>query len=225
MPVVDQGYLGSCVGCAVASMHGYVRGVAQRSRLQIYYEARRLQGWQEWDTGAFIRDGVKVIATLGAGREAWWPYVETKFAEDPPLTVDRDALLRRIFTYYRLQSRTDYRKCLAQGFPFVIGFTVYDRFMNSRTALTGIVPMPVSTEKPQGGHAVTVIGYDSKFRDSVWAKDAVAQGFPLVDIPEDVYIVRNSWGVNWGHRGDFAIDARYLDLPYYASDAWTIRCP
>lgn len=219
--VFDQGMLGSCVGNSVASLHAYVREVAPRSRLQIYYEARRLIGETNIDAGAYIRDGIKVIANLGAGREVWWKYDESKVFVDPPLTVDRDALLRRIFSYYRLESRSDFRQCLVQGFPFVIGFSVFENFFSAGVQSHGVVPMPdFSREGMYGGHAVMVYGYDTRFRESAWGQEAIRAG---ANVPNDVYLVRNSWGDTWGRSGDFAVDAAYFENTYLADDAWTVR--
>lgn len=223
IPVFDQGQLGSCVGCSVGTMHSYERRVVPRSKLQIYYEARRLQGWEQWDTGAYIRDAIKVIANLGAGRESWWPYDVSKFDVDPPIKVDRDALLRRIFSYWSLEGREDYRDCLASGHPFVIGTTLYTNFLNWRTWNHGIVGLPGGRDIPEGGHAYLVYGYDENFRSSEWAQNRVMAGFPPDMVPEDVYLCRNSWGTEWGYRGDFAIDARHIDLLAFSDDAWTIR--
>lgn len=223
IPVFDQGNIGSCVANAGSSLFAFVRGVAPRSRLQLYYEIRRLLGLTEEDSGGFNRDVMKVMSTLGAGRESWWPYDVSKFKVDPPLKVDRDALLRKIFTYYRLGGATDYKVCLAEGFPFIIGFSVYTNFLLPITELHGIVPWPRRNEQFEGGHAVTVYGYDDDFRSSDWARTAVLNGFPKDLVPERVYIVRNSWGIEWGRGGDFAIDAHYLEHPWLADDAWTCR--
>ena len=66
------------------------------------------------------------------------------------------------------------KQCLASGFPFVIGFQVYQSFESDQVASTGIVPMPdVNNEQLLGGHAVLVVGYDDS---NQW------------------FIVRNSWG-------------------------------
>ena len=222
-PVIDQGYLGSCVGCSVAVLHAHVRGVVPRSALQIYYEARRIIGETEIDEGAYIRDGIKVVSQLGAGRATWWPYVEENVFVDPPLKVDRDALKRRVFGYHRIVTSNDMRTCLAAGFPFVIGFTVYTGFLSERTAKTGIAAWPLSGERPVGGHAVCVYGYDDDFRNSTEAHNARLMGWDDRYIPEKAYLVRNSWGIEWGSTGNFAIDARYLEHPYLADDAWTIR--
>lgn len=223
IPVIDQLDLGSCVGCSVAHLHAYERRVVPRSKLQIYYEARRLQGWENQDTGAYIRDAIKVVANLGAGRESWWPYDISKFAVDPPTKVDRDALLRRIFSYWALEGRQQYRTCLASGHPFVIGSMLYSNFGEELAWNYGIVNMPTGATYEWGGHAYLVVGYDSQFHESEWAEWAVSQGVQLTSIPQDVYICRNTWGIDWGRRGDFVVPADYIDMLVFSDDAWTIR--
>jgi len=42
------------------------------------------------------------------------------------------------------------RSCLADGFPFVFGFTVYESFESQEVAKTGVVPLPNPDEKVMG---------------------------------------------------------------------------
>jgi hypothetical protein len=181
----------------------------------------------EVDSGCYPRDCMKVLAQLGAGRESWWPYKDDgeTFKVDPPLKVDRDALLRRIMTYYRLNTGGDFRTCLLQNHPFMAGITVYTDFVEygGKVEKFGIVPLPQAYERAQGGHAVLVIGYDNDFINSDWAKAAVAAGYPIHMVPKRVYIVRNSWSPQWGNKGDFAIDADYLENWRLCGDCWTQR--
>ncbi len=211
----NQFNIGSCVANAVGAMFCFVRNVFPRSRLQMYYEARRLINMTEVDSGCYIRDMMKVTSQLGAGRETWWPYDVNKFKIDPPLKVDRDALLRRIMTYYRVQGREEFRRCLLENHPFATGIAIYDSFYTPNAERFGIIPTPQRTEKSHGGHAILCIGYDDDFINSAWAKEAVAAGYPLHGIPKQVYIMRNSW--------DFAIDAAYVENPYLCRDSWTQR--
>jgi C1A family cysteine protease len=92
--------------------------------------------------------------------------------------------------------------CLASGFPFVFGFTCYESFEGEKVAKTGILPMPGSSEKVVGGHAVLCVGYDDKAR---------------------MFTIRNSWGTSWGLKGYFKMPYSYLTNPRLASDLWTIR--
>jgi hypothetical protein len=210
-PVFDQLETNSCTGNAAATMMGLVSGLALRSRLHLYYEARRMIGETDRDEGAYLRDVAKALATLGAGRETWWKFDPKNICVDPPVRLDEDAADHVPVSYHRLEGRDEFRQCLAHGFPFIIGISCYDRLFTQQTADTGILPYPRTTEKMQGGHAVCIIGYDSEFQNSDWAKEAMAKGFPYAEIPNDVYIVRNSWSADWGYHGSFAIAARYLE--------------
>jgi len=92
--------------------------------------------------------------------------------------------------------------CLASGFPFVFGFSVYESFESAAVGKSGIVPMPASSEKQLGGHAVLAVGYDDR---------------------DQRFIVRNSWGPKWGMRGYFTMPYAYVTDSNLADDLWTIR--
>jgi C1A family cysteine protease len=92
------------------------------------------------------------------------------------------------------------QSCLAEGYPFVFGFTVFESFQ----AITknGMMPMPKPKEQRLGGHAVMAVGYD----------DA-----------KKMFIVRNSWTKNWGDQGYFYMPYSYISDTNRADDFWTIR--
>jgi C1A family cysteine protease len=208
-PVYDQGQLGSCTANAIAGAVQFdeIRsGIAPTwtpSRLFIYYNERALEGTVSADSGAQIRDGIKVIAKLGVCPESDWPYDITKFAEKPPATAYGDADHDRIGAYQRLnQSLAQFKACVASGFMFVFGFTVFSSFETPDVNGTGVIPLPQPSESSIGGHAVGCVGYD----------DAKA-----------AFIIRNSWGAGWGVAGYGFMPYAYMLDPGLAADFWTIQ--
>jgi len=92
--------------------------------------------------------------------------------------------------------------CLASGYPFVFGFTVYESFESQHVVTTGVVSMPAAGEKVLGGHAVVAVGYDDTTQR---------------------FIVRNSWGPGWGKGGYFTMPYAYLTDSNLSDDFWTVR--
>jgi len=212
-PVYDQGQLGSCTANAIGAALEFSEmqegdPPSVPSRLFIYYNERVIEGTVNSDSGAEIRDGIKSVATVGAAPETDWPYEIAKFAEKPPQKAYDDAPMDRAVNYQRvLRDRLQLRACLASGYPFVFGFTVYESFESQEVADTGVVPMPEPGERAIGGHAVLAIGYD------------LGKKLPGSLMME----VRNSWGPDWGDQGHFWMHMIYLTDPNLASDFWTIR--
>ena len=207
-PVYNQGALGSCTANAVAAAIEFER-IKQKlsdfvpSRLFIYYNERVIENSVRSDSGAQLRDGIKTVASIGACPEPEWPYVIAKFATKPPQRAYNDAKLDRAVSYQSLvQDLSQMKGCLASGYPFVFGFTVYQSFESATVARTGHAPMPGWSERPIGGHAVMAVGYDDAFQ---W------------------FIVRNSWGKGWGMNGYFTLPYSYLIQGGLSQDFWTIR--
>lgn len=217
--VYDQGELGSCTANAIAAAHqfeqmkqGCIGGARSPlragssfvpSRLFIYYNERDMEGTPNENSGAMIRDGIKSVVKQGVCTEFAWPYDIQKFAVKPRPGCYTDALNHQVTSYQRVvQIMDQMRGCLADGFPFVFGFSVYESFESATVARTGKVPMPKAGEKLLGGHAVMAVGYDDS---------------------QKRFIVRNSWGLNWGIKGYFTMPYDYLLNSDLAADFWTIR--
>lgn len=204
-PVEDQGQLGSCTANAMAGNIEFLENLSgqsfeDKSRLFIYYNERALEGHVNEDSGAMLRDGIKVCAKYGACDEEIWPYNIKKFAAAPSVKAYTDGLQHKIVSYHRILALDEMRLCLAQGFPFVFGFAVYESFETQKVASTGIVNMPGKSERMLGGHAVMAAGYNDKTKR---------------------FLVRNSWGKDWGMDGYFTMPYKYLQT--LADDFWTIR--
>lgn len=208
-PVYMQDQLNSCTANAIGAAVEFEmmkQGDANSftpSRLFIYYNERGLENTIATDCGAHIRDGMKCVNQIGFCPEYMWPYYIQNVSVRPPYGSYLDALNNKVVSYHRVQQTLQHMKaCLAQGYPFVFGFTIYESFESNEVAKTGILNMPKPNEKCNGGHAVLAVGYDDKLKR---------------------FIVRNSWSEKWGMKGYFTIPYDYLLSENLANDFWTIR--
>jgi len=205
--VEDQGGLGSCTANALTGALELLErkdkvSFLDFSRLFIYYNERVIGHSTKYDSGAMLRDGIKTLAKQGVCSEKKWPYIESRFIMKPNAACYKEALEHQITSYHRIMTLDEMRACLAEGFPFVFGFTVYESFESQQVAKTGVVQMPKPDERVVGGHAVLAVGYnDAKKR----------------------FIVRNSWGDSWGMKGYFTMPYDYLTDRNLSDDFWTIR--
>ena len=219
--VYDQGQIGSCTANAIAAAIEFDRKKQKLrdfipSRLFIYYNERSIERSVPLDNGAQLRDGIKSVAKQGTCPETKWAYDDTpadpstnlwpsgaKPRQKPPRLCYKEAKKFRAVSYQRVDRTLSQMKgCLADGFPFVFGFTVYDSFESAAVAKTGVLQMPKPREGVVGGHAVLAVGYDDK---------------------AERFTVRNSWGTRWGKRGYFTMPYSYLLTDNLSDDFWTIR--
>ena len=213
-PVYNQGALGSCTANALGAAFQVSQKLQGKttwmpSRLFLYYNERIAINTTASDSGAFLRDGIKSLNKAGICKEKEWTYDDdpapgAKFSVKPPKVCYTNAVQNLILSYQRLSNNINTLKgCLAEGFPFVFGFTVYESFMSQKVKNNGIMPMPnFNTEKVVGGHAIMAVGFDD-------AKQAL--------------LIRNSWGNTWGISGYFWMPYAYVSNNNLADDFWTIR--
>lgn len=208
-PVYRQGHLNTCTANAIAAALEFEQ-MRQRqrafrpSRLFIYYNERVLERTVKHDAGAMLRNGIKSVAKWGAPPEyPHWPYLHWRFPEKPPRKVYNEAKKHQAVLYQRLGRDIGHlRACLAQGWPFVFGIAVFERFESKDVARHGRLSMPKRRERDLGGHAVMAVGYDH---------------------PRKLFVLRNSWGPRWGMKGYFTAPYAYLLDENLTADFWTIR--
>jgi C1A family cysteine protease len=206
-PIENQGSLGSCTGQAIAGAiellnkrNGNHRDI---SRLFIYYYERLILGTVNYDSGAYIRDGIKATNHYGASLESYWPYDIKKFKQEPIHEAKADALNRKVTRYERITNFNSCIDAISNGYPVIMGFHVYSSFMSMNVARTGIMPYPnTKRERLLGGHAVLLVGYNKT---------------------KKVFIARNSWGTSWGDRGYFYMPFSVVTNTSMSSDYWIIK--
>ena len=201
-PVEEQRQLGSCTAQAVVGayelltkMH-YPDQFVDLSRLFLYYNARKISGDINEDIGAYISTAIEAVKTYGLCREDLWPYDPNKFDIEPGYICYRDARKRTINKVYEITSHEEIVDMLDRQHPVVVGVAVYsdfDRINNQST----ILKMPRETEEPIGSHAMCIVGYDDS---------------------KQQFLLRNSFGDDWGEGGYFWIPYEYADANF--SDMW-----
>ena len=208
-PVIyDQGQLGSCTANAIGGAFEFEL-IKQKaidfmpSRLFIYYNERAIENTINTDSGAQIRDGIKSINKQGVCNESLWPYNINELTQKPYSKCYEDGLKHKVSSYKRVtRDLIHFKGCLAEGFPFVLGFSVYENFESLEVAKTGILNLPKKNESLIGGHAVMAVGYDDSSKR---------------------FIIRNSWGTKWGQKGYFTMPYEYLLNENLSDDFWTLR--
>lgn len=221
-PVYDQGRIGSCTANAIAAAIQFNRRKSKQtpdfvpSRLFIYYNERAVEGSVANDAGAQIRDGIKQVAKLGVPPESLWSYDDTpatydggpwpsgaKPAQKPAAPAYVAAANYQAISYQRLpRTLNSFRGVLAEGYPFVFGFSVFENLYGANGKPRVSVPLPGPKDQLLGGHAVLAVGYD----------DA-----------KQHFIVRNSWGKSNQDKGYFYLPYAYLTDDGLSDDFWTIR--
>jgi len=229
-PIVNQGGVGSCTANALSGVFSHrvrLQAVAagkvnppyfNGSRMFLYYNERDVNPYTTGDTnrdsGSTLVAGVNSLKTKGICDESLWTYVDNgaKYKQKPTPNCYVAGLQHTVTQSYNVVQTIDSMKqTLAAGNPFVVGIAVYTSFENDIKVTgdpskgikgTGMIPMPKpSTEQMLGGHAIACVGYDDQ---------------------RQVWIMRNSWGTEWGDQGHFYLPYAYLTDPSLSSDMWII---
>jgi C1A family cysteine protease len=214
-PIKDQGQMGACTAFAATAMleflhRRYKAETPVFSPLFQYYNERIMDGdFDQGDTGSTGHTAVKCLNQFGVCLEADEPYDDggKGITQVPTAAQVAEALAYKGGSYHQITNVMDMKSCIASGYPFIAGFTVYDSFEADSTASSGLMPAPDPTkESVLGGHEVCFIGYD----DSVTCPGASAGAFK----------VQNSWGTGWGQKGYFWFSYQSAADPNVFMDAF-----
>ena len=208
--VENQGGLNSCAANAVAGAYEYLvkrhKGIDYDvSRLFIYYNGRSIGGGEVQDQGSYIADVVGSLKEYGACSESTYPYQNNLVNEEPTEDAYEEAASFLVESVELVDNKLQaWKSVLAEGHPIIFGLLLYNSFDSHRKK--GLVPVPSDSELSRdshSGHAMLCVGYSD---------------------PDQVFIVRNSWGQGWGDSGYCYIPYRYMmNEKFNMGDSWIIK--
>ncbi len=205
--IQNQHQLDSCTANALAAAHELVlrregRHVNALSRLFIYWNARAIEHDLDEDDGITIRDGVHGMRRHGVCPEEAWPYLAARVLDRPDERAFEAARDHRIDDAEKVHIELDaMRAALASHEPIVFGIQLFKSFEGGGNHGRIAVPRPAE-EKHIGGHTMVAVGYDDR---------------------ERTFLVRNSWGTDWGERGHCFLPYEYVTSHRFTDEAWVLR--
>lgn len=212
-PVLNQGNSNACTAFAVGELLDYFfehkkKGVFWKgfktSKLYLWYHSRLMEGSQGSNSGVILRDVFKAIKKYGFVTEELYPF-SNNWYESPPdktlLSGDFFKLyLATIPEYYAIPTykynfHSLISNCLTNDTPVILGFPIRSELDNANTANWQINTYEGTF---RGYHAMLITGET-----------------------DDYYIVKNSWGTNWGKQGYVHINKNLVKQ--LGIDLWTLK--
>ncbi len=211
MTSIERQVGNSCVANSFAGAYEYLAKrtlgeASDVSRLFIYYNARYFAGEEDRDEGSMMYNAIEGLKEYGACSENHWPNDKKIITEEPDEdSYNHGANFRIVEAEFIKTDLTLWRQTLAEGYPIAFALNTFDSF-DSANRNKGRVLMPKKTDnirKTHGWHAMLCVGYSD---------------------PDQMFIVRNSWGDNWGDGGYCYIPYAYvIHEEYNGHDSWIIK--
>lgn len=200
--IYDQENNGSCTANALCACIQYIKPSLAGSRLFLYYNERIYQNAVNEDSGALLVDGINALKKYGICKETLWPYKTSNLLKKPTTDCYKEGLKNKATIVKNINDdMVSMKNSLINNVPFVVGILLYESFETSNVSNTGNVSMPGKDETMLGGHAVVCCGYDDT---------------------KKVWIMRNSWGSNWGDKGYFYLPYDYLVDSEMSTELWCV---
>lgn len=212
-PVQNQGSQGSCLAHALTAIFEYASKLSTNEELDLseaflYYNAREMDSTgdvsTQTDIGSRVRPAVQSLMKYGIAQEEFCRYDDEDFTTKPSPEAYADAEKRKLIKAKSVERNTvAVKSALNEGYPVSISLALCKSFNSA--ANDGYVPMPSQEEieerfaptteenenkEKHSSHAMVVVGYSDKLRR---------------------FIVRNSWGVDWGEYGYCYVPYEYFD--------------
>ena len=211
--VKNQGQQGSCLAFSLTSIYEYIINVNQaRERAKsksgeidlsesfLYYIARDVDKTGDvsvnTDTGSRFLPAMQALKNYGISLEKFWPYNENTFNNKPNDEAYKDALNRRLIKALNVNRNVEeIKSALSDGYPVAISLNLFKSFSTSKD---GYVSLPTEEEIAES------LSEDNTNKDKHSRHALVITGF---SDNLQMFVVRNSWGAEWGENG-------YCYIPY-----------
>ena len=167
----NQGEQGSCLAQTVACMKEFQELMDNNIKEHFSPQFVYDNRFNQNSEGMTCRDVMKILQKKGCPLEKSYPYNYISKPENIPNHVYEEAKNFIIKSYALIDELDDLKKALAHNGPCLIAFPVYNYGEEM-----WIPNKP--RQAMRGGHAMTVVGYN-----------------------KDSFIIRNSWGEEWGDKG------------------------
>ena len=206
-PIKNQGQQGSCLSFTLTSIFEYVMqlNAAQEFDLSeafLYYNARDLDGAGNIneDFGSRFKPSIDSLVKYGIALEKVWPYNDDIYNQKPSEEAYTDAATRKLVSAMNVNLKVnDIKSALVDNCPVAASFTLTQSFFeHGRT--DGYIPMPSDEEiasclnsldeDKHSRHAMVIVGFSDDLQ---------------------MFIVRNSWGTDWGDKGYCYIPYSYIE--------------
>lgn len=200
-PIKNQGQIGACTVFSVASIFEYILKKNSQENYDlsesfVYYNVRHADGNEKVDTGSSFQDVIKSIGSEGICTEKLHPYSK-KLSDVPSDEAYEDAKTRKIVKALNVVvAEDDIKSAIQEGYPVAVSLKVYNSFSSttfsgsgSRVGASGFVIYPTDEEIASGEfgyHAMVIVGFIDETKH---------------------FVVRNSWGEEFGDKG-------YCYIPY-----------
>lgn len=235
--VVSQGdFLQSCVPCAVTNAIKYYDNKNNivrpyRSRLFLYWYARKQTGNQTQNVGVTMPDISSSIANYGISSEILWPYPTTTAGQqavykvEPSRTAYTDAKANQFVKFKVLTTNLNVIKntLSVKKYPVIAVVRLFNFKVTGTKSVvnsleyaqpTGNIPYPSTCRLANGktdpsykacslqlGHCILIVGWDDVSR---------------------VFLIQNCYGTSWGDGGYGTIPYSYISNANLASNLYAM---
>lgn len=203
----DQKNTGSCVGWATADgvMRYHLVKAGRLSKTELLSPRFVWMASKETDqftttpetfiegAGTSLKAAMDIVRKYGVVPDSMLPFsISTLMYAGPENTFYANASTRKAANYFNLgKDLNQWKSWLANNGPILAGLNVDATWDNAKSTGGKLVAFQPSTTR--GGHAVCIVGYTS-----------------------DGFIIRNSWGTNWGDNGFGYATPNYIADGFFA---------